>query len=66
VIPSLQPHRSIQDVLNELEEEGDELKEEESEEVAFTKSSLKGHTSMSERPVGAKSGLEFLNSDQFR
>jgi len=66
VIPSLQPHRSIQDVLNELEEEGDELKEEESEEVTFTKSSLKGPTAMSERPVGAKSGLEFLNSDQFR
>ena len=47
MIRSLQPHRSIQDVLNELEEEGDELKEEESEEVTFTKSSLKGPTGMS-------------------
>jgi hypothetical protein len=34
--------------------------------VTFTKSSLKGPTVMSERPIGAKSGLEFLNSDQFR
>lgn len=66
MIPSLQHHRSIQDVLNELKEEGDGVKEEESEEVTFTKSSLKGLTVMSEKPMGAKSGLEFLSSDQFR
>ena len=34
--------------------------------MTFTKSSLKGPKVMSEGPIGAKSGLEFLNSDQFR